>query len=92
MADEKSLYARLGGYDAIAAVTENLLARMMADPKLGRFWAIRAEDTVRREKQLLMMCCFFRRWDVCPLLIFAGIPSYASPQRRSRKASASESR
>ena len=54
MADEKSLYARLGGYDAIAAVTENLLARMMADPKLGRFWAIRAEDTVRREKQLLI--------------------------------------
>jgi len=54
MADEKSLYARLGGYDAIAAVTENLLARLMADPKLGRFWAIRADDSVRREKQLLI--------------------------------------
>ena len=26
----------------------------MSDPKLGRFWAHRAEDSVRREKQLLI--------------------------------------
>ena len=54
MGEEKSLYARLGGYDAIAAVADNLLPRLMSDPKLARFWAVRAEDSVRREKQLLI--------------------------------------
>jgi hemoglobin len=52
--EEKTLYARLGGYDAIAAVADNLVARLMADPRLGRFWAHRGEDGVRREKQLLV--------------------------------------
>jgi hemoglobin len=54
MSEEKSLYARLGGYDAIAAVADNLLPRLMSDPKLARFWAVRADDSVRREKQLLV--------------------------------------
>ena len=30
MSDEKTLYARLGGYDAIAAVVDNLLPRLMS--------------------------------------------------------------
>ena len=33
-----TLYARLGGYDAIAAVVDNLLPRLASDPELGRFW------------------------------------------------------
>lgn len=49
-----TLYARLGGYDAIAAVADDLLPRLMADPQLGRFWAHRAADSIRREKQLLI--------------------------------------
>jgi hemoglobin len=49
-----SLYARLGGYDAIAAVADDLLPRLMSDPQLGRFWAHRGEDGIRREKQLLI--------------------------------------
>jgi len=52
--DAKTLYARLGGYDAIAAVCDDLLPRMMADPQLGRFWQNRAADSIRREKQLLI--------------------------------------
>jgi hemoglobin len=52
--NETSLYARLGGYDAIAAVAENLLPRLMADEALGRFWAHRGEDGIRREGQLLI--------------------------------------
>ena len=32
-----SLYRRLGGYDAITAVVDDLLARLMADEQLGRF-------------------------------------------------------
>src|SRR5437899_1608501 len=49
-----SLYARLGGYDAIAAVADDLLPRLMSDPQLGRFGAHRAADSIRREKQLLI--------------------------------------
>jgi hemoglobin len=49
-----SLYTRLGGYDAIAAVADDLLSRLMGDPQLGRFWAHRAADSIRGEKQLLI--------------------------------------
>ena len=55
MSDEKkTLYQRLGGYDAITAVANDLLPRLRADPQLGRFWAHRSEDGVKREKQLLI--------------------------------------
>ena len=52
--DKKTLYDRLGGYDAITAVANDLLPRLNADPQLGRFWAHRGEDGVKREKQLLI--------------------------------------
>jgi hemoglobin len=51
---EKTLYERLGGYDAISAVANDLLPRLRADSRLGRFWAHRGEDGVAREKQLLI--------------------------------------
>ena len=54
MSGEKTLYARLGGYDAIAAVVDDLLPRLISDNRLGRFWAHRGEDGMRREKQLLI--------------------------------------
>ncbi|MEX2188361.1 MAG: group 1 truncated hemoglobin [Pirellulales bacterium] len=50
----QTLYARLGGYDAIAAVVDDLLPRLTADVQLGRFWQNRAADSIRREKQLLV--------------------------------------
>ena len=50
----KTLYERLGGYDAISAVASNLLPRLKADPQLARFWNHRGEDGVAREKQLLI--------------------------------------
>lgn len=53
-AQQKSLYDRLGGYDAIAAVVDDLVGRLATDPKLGRFWANRGADGVRREKQLVI--------------------------------------
>jgi hemoglobin len=52
MAD--TLYKRLGGYDAIAAVCDDLLPRLMGDAQLARFWQNRAQDSIRREKQLLV--------------------------------------
>ena len=49
-----TLYARLGGYDAIAAVADDLLPRLVSDSQLGRFWAHRGADGIHREKQLLI--------------------------------------
>jgi hemoglobin len=49
-----TLYVRLGGYDAICAVTNDLLPRLQADSQLARFWQHRGEDGVKREKQLLI--------------------------------------
>ena len=51
---DRSLYERLGGYDALVAVAENLLPRLAGDGQLGRFWANRGEDGIQREKQLLV--------------------------------------
>ena len=50
----KTLYERLGGYDAISAVANDLLPRLQADAQLARFWQHRGEDGVHREKQLLI--------------------------------------
>jgi len=52
--DAPSLYTRLGGYDAIAAVASDLLSRLEGDTLLGRFWQNRGDDGVAREKQLLI--------------------------------------
>ncbi len=54
MSVQETLYHRLGGYDAIAAVVENLITRLRNDAILGRFWAHRGEDGIAREKQLLI--------------------------------------
>ena len=51
---EKTLYERLGGYDAIAAVVQDLLPRLMSDSQLGRFWENRGADGINREEQLLI--------------------------------------
>ena len=51
---KKTLYERLGGYDAISAVVNDLLPRVQADPQLARFWQHRSEDGLKREKQLLI--------------------------------------
>jgi hemoglobin len=51
---EKTLYERLGGYDAVSAVANDLLPRLRGDSQLGRFWAHRGEDGIAREEQLLI--------------------------------------
>jgi truncated hemoglobin YjbI len=51
---KKTLFERLGGYDAIAAVSADLVGRLQKDPQLGRFWAHRGADGVKRELQLLI--------------------------------------
>ncbi len=51
---QTSLYTRLGGYDGIAALAADLLPRMQADPRLGRFYQHRGEDGLMRSRQLLI--------------------------------------
>ncbi len=53
-AEQPTLYERLGGYDAITAVTHDVAARLMADPRMGRFWAHRGKDGIDREVQLII--------------------------------------
>jgi hemoglobin len=52
--NQPTLYERLGGYDAITAVANDLLPRLQGDAALGRFWQNRGEDGINREKQLLI--------------------------------------
>jgi hemoglobin len=54
MSETMTLDDQLGGYDAIAAVADNLVSRLKADNRLGRFWAHRSTDGIRRETQLLI--------------------------------------
>jgi hemoglobin len=46
-----SLYKRLGGYDAIAAVTDDFVGRLVADASLSRFFVGHSNDTKQRIRQ-----------------------------------------
>ncbi len=52
MAEEKSLYERLGGYDAIAAFVTDYIMRIRADPNFSRFGTSRGTDKKKRDLQL----------------------------------------
>lgn len=54
MAIEKSLYERLGGYDAIAAATDDLLQRLTGDPEIGFYWRGHSTDSMKRDRQLVV--------------------------------------
>lgn len=53
-----SLYRRLGGYDVIAAIIDDLFAALRADPAFARFGSGRSTDSHMRARQLLVdqMC------------------------------------
>jgi hemoglobin len=51
---EKSLYERLGGYDAIAAATDDLLLGRLDDPELGVYWKGKSQDSLRNDRQLIV--------------------------------------
>jgi hemoglobin len=50
-AADPTLYQRLGGYDAIAAVTDDFLGRLARDPSLGRFFVGHGTDSIHRIRQ-----------------------------------------
>jgi len=49
-----ALYKRLGGYDALAAVTDDFVGRLIGDAKLGRFFAGHSTDSKKRIRQLIV--------------------------------------
>jgi hemoglobin len=51
---EQSLYQRLGGYDAIAAASDDLLGRLQADPRIKDFWKGASLDNRRKARQLVV--------------------------------------
>ena len=55
---EKSLYERLGGYNAIAAVVDDFMGRMVADKQLGRFFVGHSTNSKKKQRQLIVdMIC-----------------------------------
>lgn len=48
------LYVRLGGYDALAAVTDDFLGRLIHDPQLSRFFGGVSADSQKRIRQLVV--------------------------------------
>ncbi|MEW6211801.1 MAG: group 1 truncated hemoglobin [Acidobacteriota bacterium] len=51
---QESLYKRLGGYDALAAVTDKFIIRLATDKQLGRFFTGASDDSKKRLRQLLL--------------------------------------
>ena len=50
-AAQDSLYMRLGGYDAIAAVTDDFLGQLIGDPQFTKFFAGASTDSKGRIRQ-----------------------------------------
>jgi hemoglobin len=48
---EKTLYQRLGGYDAIAAVTDDFIMALATDNELGAFFKGHSQDSIKRIRQ-----------------------------------------
>ena len=48
---QNSLYHRLGGYDALAAVTDDFIGRLATDPQLKRFFGGHNKEGLTRIRQ-----------------------------------------
>lgn len=53
-AKSDSLYKRLGGYDALAAVTDDFIARLAGDAELKRFFVGHSENSLAHIRQLIV--------------------------------------
>ena len=49
-----SLYKRSGGYDALAAVTDDFLGKLAGDPQFANFFAGHSGDSIKRIRQLIV--------------------------------------
>ncbi|MBI1749092.1 MAG: group 1 truncated hemoglobin [Acidobacteria bacterium] len=51
---QESLYRRLGGYDALAAVTDDFIGRLATDKQVGHFFGGHSKDSLGRIRQLIV--------------------------------------
>jgi hemoglobin len=49
--EKKSLYSRLGGYDAVAAVVDDFIGRLVADKRFAKFFVGHSEDSLKKIRQ-----------------------------------------
>jgi hemoglobin len=50
----QSLYERLGGYDGVAAIVDDLLPRLLGDPQLAMYWKGKCKDSLKKDRQLIV--------------------------------------
>ena len=53
-AQEKSLYERIGGYNALAAVVDDFVGRLVSDKQFDRFFAGHSTDSKKRIRQHIL--------------------------------------
>lgn len=53
-ADPPTLYKRLGGYDALAAVTDDFIGRLATDKSLQKFFVGHSKDSLMKIRQLVV--------------------------------------
>ena len=51
---EQSLYKRLGGYDAIAAVTDDFIGRLATDKMISKYFVGHSKESLGRIRQLVV--------------------------------------
>lgn len=52
--EKKSLYARVGGYDALALVVDDFIKRLATDPKFAKFFSGFSVDSQKRLRQHIL--------------------------------------
>jgi len=53
-AQEKSLYARVGGYDALAAVVDDFVGRLVGDKQFEKFFIGHSNDSKKQIRQHIL--------------------------------------
>ena len=53
-AQEKSLYERIGGYNALAAVVDDFIGRLISDKQFERFFTGHSTDSKKRIRQHIL--------------------------------------
>ena len=53
-AQEKSLYERIGGYNALAAVVDDFVGRLVSDKQFERFFVGHSNDSKKRIRQHIL--------------------------------------
>jgi hemoglobin len=49
--EKKSLYDRLGGYNAVAGVVDDFIGRLVGDKRFSKFFVGHSEDSLKRIRQ-----------------------------------------